>query len=299
MIPVALFVYKRLEHTRQIVESLAANTLSGQADLFVFSDAGRSIAEQEEVSLVRQYIHQTDWQKRFAQVTIIEAERNRGLARSIIDGVTQIIEKYGKIIVLEDDLVVSEIFLEYMDSALAFYKSSDNVWSISGYSFPMKSLVDYPHDVYYGYRGCSWGWGTWKDRWEKVDWNVTVYHDFILDRKWIHKFNRGGNDLAPMLQKQMEGKLDSWAVRWCFAQSNLDMFTIYPKNSLVENKGHDGSGTHCGNSRLFDTVLAERGVKYRFEELPIDKRITREFWRKNSDTLDKKIKRNLKKIFNK
>lgn len=296
-IPVALFVYKRLEHTKKMLESLAANTLSEQAELFVFSDAEKNAEEQDDVARVRQYVHQVDWQKKFGQVTIIEAKRNKGLAQSIIDGVTQIIEKYGRIIVLEDDLIVSEVFLEYMDSALAFYENIENVWSISGYSFPMKSLEYYPHDVYYGYRGCSWGWGTWRNRWEKVDWAVRDYRAFLQDKRWIKKFNRGGNDLTPMLKCQMEGKLDSWAVRWCFTQSNLDMFTIYPKDSLVENKGCDGTGTHCGENKLFDTVLRRENYKYRFEELLIDKRIAKEFWKRNSDTLDKKIRRNLRRIY--
>ncbi len=295
-IPVILFVYKRLEHTKQMLTSLSANTISKKTDLFIFSDAGKDLEEQKEVVSVRQYIHQVDWQRNFKQVTIIEAKKNQGLARSVIDGVTQIIEKYGSVIVLEDDLVVSDFFLEYMNKALNFYGRSSHIWSISGYSFPMKSLINYPYDVYLGYRGSSWGWGTWKDRWEKVDWDVKNYDDFIQDKKWIKKFNRGGNDLTPMLKRQMEGKIDSWGIRWTFAQSNLNMFTVYPKESLVENKGRDGTGIHCGNDKSFDTVLAKGIDKYKFEELSIDKKIVREFWKKNSDTLDKKVKRKLKKI---
>lgn len=296
-IPVALFVYKRLEHTKQTLESLVANTLSAETDLFIFSDAEKTVTEKEDVACVRQYIHQANWKKKFRQVTITEAENHKGLAHSIIDGVTQIIEEYGRIIVLEDDLVVSKTFLEYMNNALDFYENSENVWSVSGYSLPLKSLRNYSHDVYYGYRGCSWGWGSWKDRWEKVDWDVTCYSDFIRDSKWIKKFNRGGNDLTPMLKRQMKGELDSWAIRWCFAESNMNMITVYPKDSLVENRGRDRSGTHCGKDSLFDTELGEKDGEYRFEELLIDKKIAREFWKKNSDTLEKKIKRNLKKIY--
>lgn len=296
MSPVAIFVYKRLKHTKELIKSLASNMLSEETDLFIFSDAAKTSIEKKDVELVRQFIHQNDYRKKFRNVMIIEEKKNKGLARSIIEGVEQIIEKYGEIIVLEDDLIVSENFLEYMNGALSFYEKCKDVWSISGYSFPMKSLVNYPHDIYYGYRGCSWGWATWKNRWEKVDWDVTSYNDFLQDKKWIKKFNRGGNDMAPMLKGQMEGKLDSWAIRWCFAQSNLNMMTVYPKKSLVENMGCDGSGTHSGNSKKFDTIRVQGSYKYRFEEVAIDKNIEKEFWKKYSDTLSKKIIRNFKKI---
>lgn len=294
--PVVLFVYKRLSHTKNVITSLSQNIESKETILYIYSDAEKNINERKDVSLVRQYIHQVEWQKNFKEVIVIEAKKHNGLAKSIIDGVSQIIEIYKKIIVLEDDLILSNYFLKYMNNALEFYQNKDNIWSISGYSFPMKSIKKYPHDIYLGYRGCSWGWATWEDRWKKVDWDITVYDDFIRDKKWMRKFNRGGNDLTQMLKMQMNGELDSWAIRWSFTQSNLDMFTVYPRESLVENRGHDGTGTHCGNTKIFDTVLANKKDEYRFEELSINKKIMKEFWRKNSDTLNKKMRRGLKKI---
>lgn len=297
--PVILFVYKRLDHTKEMIWSLIKNPLSAQTDLFIFSDAEKNITEKKEIILVRQYIKQMDLHKKFKKVTVIEAEKNKGLARSIIEGVTQVIDIYGKAIVLEDDLVVSDNFLEYMNDALDFYERDDSIWSITGYTFPMKSLIDYPHDIYYGYRGFSWSWGTWKDRWENVDWDVSVYDDFINDRKWIKRFNRGGKDLTPMLKMQMEGRLDSWAIRWCFAQSNLDMYTVYPKYSLVENRGCDNTGTHCGNTKIFDTVLMGKDHKYQFETLSVNKKIAREFLERFNDTMRKKIKRKIANFFRK
>ncbi len=295
--PVVLFVYNRLDHTMNVIESLSRNLLAKETDVFVFSDAAKAENGQEKVEEVRNYIRQEDWRGNFRNVTIIEAEKNKGLAKSIIGGVTEILKQYGKAIVVEDDLVLSPYFLQYMNGALDYYKDVENIWSISGYSFPMKSLKKYAHDVFYSYRGCSWGWATWLDRWEKTDWEVKDYSALMEDKTWQKRFNRGGADLTGMLGMQMEGKINSWAIRWVFAQSNLEMYTVYPKQSYVLNDGCDGSGTHVGATDEYQTNIENDVVNCRFEKLQIEPAIAREFWCKYSDTLDKKIKRNLKKLF--
>ncbi len=294
--PVVLFVYNRLDHTIHVLESLAKNLLADQTDLYVFSDAAKTENGLEKVTAVREYIRKEEWRKNFQNVTVVEAEKNQGLAKSIIGGVSKIIEEYGKVIVLEDDLVLSPYFLQYMNGALEYYQNATEVWSVSGYSFPMRSLKKYPHDVFYSYRGCSWGWATWKDRWEKTDWEVKDYPKLMSDAAWQKRFNRGGADLTGMLTMQMEGKINSWAIRWVFAQSNLEMYTVYPKFSYILNDGCDGSGTHVGTTEEYRTEISEGVCQCRYERLEIDGRIAREFWYKYSDTLDKKIKRNLKKL---
>ena len=297
--PVVLFVYNRLDHTMNVIESLSKNLLADQTDLYVFSDAAKTENGLEKVNAVREYIRKTDWRSHFKKVTIVEAETNKGLAKSIIGGVAKILEEYGKVIVVEDDLVLSPYFLQYMNGALDYYKDDQKIWSISGYSFPMKSLKNYDHDVFYSYRGCSWGWATWLDRWVKTDWEVKDYPKLMSDKQWQKRFNRGGDDLTGMLGLQMEGKINSWAIRWVFAQSNLDMYTVYPKNSYILNDGCDGSGTHSGTHRELETSISDSLSLCKFENLEIDKKIAREFWYKYSDTLGKKIKRKLKKIFRK
>lgn len=295
--PVVLFVYNRLDHTTNVINSLRKNLLADQTDLYIFSDAAKSENGLEKVNAVREYIRKADWRSSFQSVTVVEAEQNKGLAKSIIGGVTAILEKYGKVIVVEDDLVLSPYFLKYMNGALDYYKDVPDVWSISGYSFPMKSLRNYPHDVFYSYRGSSWGWATWLDRWVKTDWEVKDYQELMRDKERQKHFNLGGSDLTGMLGLQMEGKINSWAIRWVYTQSNLNMYTVYPKNSYILNDGCDGSGTNSGTHRELETDIKESVANCRFERLGIDKRIAREFWYKYSDTLDKKIKRNLKKIF--
>lgn len=296
--PVVLFVYNRLDHTMNVIDSLKKNQLSEKTDLFVFSDAAKNEKASEAVKSVREYLRESDWKDSFRKVTIVEAEKNKGLAKSIIGGVTDVLKEYGKVIVLEDDLVLSPYFLKYMNGALDYYQNVSDVWSISGYSFPMKSLKNYPHDVFYSYRGTSWGWATWLDRWEKTDWEVKDYAKLMSDKEMQKQFNRGGNDLTGMMTAQMEGRINSWAIRWVFAQSNLNMYTIYPKNSYILNDGCDGSGTHVGNTTEYQTDIQNGISECKYEILKIDKKLAREFWYKYSDTLDKKIKRNLKKIFN-
>ena len=295
--PVVLFVYNRLDHTTRVIETLSQNVLAKETELFIFSDAAKSDKGLDKVNAVREYINRTDWRSGFKAVTVVQAKKNKGLAKSVIGGVTDVIKKYGKVIVIEDDLVLSPYFLNYMNGALDYYKDDEKIWSISGYSFPMKSLKNYSHDVFYSYRGCSWGWATWADRWEKVDWEVKDYVALMNSPERQKLFNRGGSDLVNMLRLQMEGKIDSWAIRWVYAQSKLDMYTVYPKHSYLGNGGCDGSGTHSGNNDQYSTDIQQSTENCKFEKLDMDKAITREFWYKYSDTLDKKIKRNLKKIF--
>lgn len=297
--PVVLFVYNRVDHTSRVLETLGKNELAKDTELYVFSDAAKSDKGLEKVNAVREYINQKEWQKNFKTVTIVQAEKNKGLAKSVIGGVSEIIEKYGKVIVIEDDLILSPYFLNYMNGALDYYKEDSKIWAISGYSFPMRSLKNYPHDVFYSYRGSSWGWATWDDRWKKVDWEVSDYAALMSSQERQKQFNRGGSDLVNMLRLQMEGKIDSWAVRWVYAQSKLDTYTVYPKHSYLGNGGCDGSGTHSGKNDDYWTDIQMSSEECKFETLEIDKKLAREFWYKYSDTLDKKIKRNLKKIFGK
>lgn len=295
--PVVLFVYNRLDHTIGVIQSLSKNLLANETDLYVFSDAAKSENGLDKVQEVRHYIENTEWHSGFKSVTIVKAEKNKGLARAVITGVSDVLEKYGKVIVIEDDLLLSPFFLNYMNEALEYYKADENIWSISGYSFPMKSLKKYPHDIFYSYRGCSWGWATWKNRWKTVDWDVKEYSSMINNPEWMNRFNRGGADMVNMLKLQVEGKIDSWAIRWCFAQSNQEMYTVYPKYSYLQNGGCDGSGTHSGSNKDFATDISKALLECKFERLGIEEKISREFGRKYEDTLKKKIRRNLKKIF--
>lgn len=287
--PIVLFVYARPEHTKNTIEALSKNELASESQLWIFSDNAKKDKAIENVEKVREYIHSIETKNIFKKTKIIEAKNNKGLANSIIEGVTEIINEYGKIIVLEDDLVTSKFFIRYMNEALDFYEKNDNIWSISGYNIPIDIPNNYEQDVYLSYRGCSWGWATWKDRWNTVDWQVKDYKSFKHNYLKRRRFNRGGPDMAQMLDAQMQGRCDSWAIRWCYEQSKQNKYTIYPVKSLVVNQGLDGSGTHSGNDRSFDVKLNSNIPKLD-DNLKINKNITRNFYKKFDYGIRQKIK---------
>lgn len=292
--PVVIFAYNREGHLRKTIEALEKNAGIKETDVYVFADRYEEERDREKTEAVRAYLAEWEGKHLCKSVTVEYAMEHRGLAASVIYGVTKVITQYNRVIVLEDDLLLSKDFLNYMNGALDFYEK-EKVWSISGYSFPMKSLEDYSHDVFYSYRASSWGWGTWKDRWDTIDWEVKDYFEFIQDRQRIKSFHRGGTDLTGMLCEQMEGKRDSWAIRWCFAQNKQGMPSVYPKISRVANIGFDGSGTHCFASSEYDTQLNQRETSCKFEVLSLDRRLVKEFRDKYSDTFWKKVKRRLKR----
>ena len=243
--PVVLFVYNRLEHTKKVLEALNCNVGVEKTVLYIFSDAPSSEIEVENVKKVREYVKIFKEKSFLKEIIIIEAEENKGLEKSIIGGITEIINKYGQVIVLEDDIVTAPDFLEFMNQALEYYKNDNKIWSISGYNINTPRIKRGKRDVYIGYRGECWGWASWADRWNRVDWNVSDYKDFLKNKYLQRAFNKGGSDMSSMLKMQQEGLIKSWAIRWCYQQFKEGMFTIFPKNSKIMNIGFDGSGTNC------------------------------------------------------
>ncbi|NUU95815.1 sugar transferase [Marinitoga sp. 1135] len=252
--PIIIFVYARPEHTKKTIEALANNYLAKESEVFIFSDGPKNKESEVKVNMVRNYIDSIKEKDYFKSVTIYKSSVNKGLANSIISGVTQIINKYNKVIVLEDDLITTQNFLVYMNKALDYYEKSEKIWSISGFTYPIENPKNYSYDTYLFYRCSSWGWATWKDRWDKTDWDVKDFSNFKDNKLLQNKFNRGGYDLSNMLKAQMEGKIDSWAIRWCYSESKYDMLTVYPVKSKIKNIGFDGTGVHCGVNEKYDRM---------------------------------------------
>lgn len=275
--PVVVFVYNRADHASQTLNHLSNNFLASESDLFIYCDNAKDEKSQEAVDNVRAVADEFARNSSFKKVTVIKAEKNKGLASSIISGVTEILNQYGKVIVVEDDLITSKDFLTYMNNALDFYEDNPKIWSVSGYTFPLKSLEKYKHDVYMSPRGCSWGWATWKDRFDRVDWDVSDFDDFIKNPSRIKHFNEGGPDMTEMLTRQVNGKINSWAIRWCYQESKENMFTVYPAKSRIRNIGCDNSGTNCVSSSLYDTSLINGDYSCNFENLTPNSGIMKEF----------------------
>jgi hypothetical protein len=250
--PILLFTYKRLDTLRRTVSALQANKLASESDLIIFSDGPKNESEVFAVNGVRQYLKTIQG---FSNVKICEASKNNGLANSIIGGVTETLKDHESVVVLEDDLITTPNFLSFLNAALKKYKNKQKVFSISGYSFDFDGITE-GADGYFLNRGWSWGWATWKDRWEEVDWVIADYTSFLRDKKGRRAFAAGGSDLNKMLRLQMQGKLDSWAIRWFYNQYKLGGLTLYPKFSKVYNDGFDKLATHTkGSSRRYQPSL--------------------------------------------
>ncbi len=276
--PLVVFGYKRKNHIMNTLEALNANYLADQTNLYIFLDGAKG-DEQKEVDSVRKYVSEFAASSRFANIEIIKSKKNKGLANSIISGVSYIIEKFGKIIVVEDDLITTKNFLNFMNDALDFYHNDNRIGMIEGYSFPSKIFDCYKHDIYLSKRGGSWGWATWKDRWDLADWDLNNYKQYLTSKTLQKNFLQGGTDLPYMLDLQVKGKLDSWAIRWCLTMSFQNWMTVRPKYSMIKNCGMDGSGEHCAPTHDYDFNLEEK--PFRLEFVEPDKRIIKEIYKKS------------------
>lgn len=292
--PICLFTYNRLDETKQTVVALQQNHLAPESELFIFSDGPKNENAKPKIDEVRAFLKTIDG---FKNITIFEAEINKGLANSIIDGVTQIIQQYGKVIALEDDLVTAPNFLDFMNQSLDFHESTPKVFSISGYTLDLPSLKTISKDYYLGYRASSLGWGTWQDRWSCVDWDVKQYDVFNKSLSKKIKFMRGGSDMPYMLKNQIKGKIDSWAIRWCFHQFNNDLLTVFASKSKLLHIGDGEAATNAKFTNRFDTELdVSDKRKFMFDkEIYLNPKLVAEFRGKFS--IKNRLKDKIKQLF--
>ena len=278
MLPIVLFVYNRPYQTREVLRSLSACTDAEEALLYIFSDAPKNERAVEAVQQVREIIADPQWKACFRDVIITEAETNKGLAKSVISGVTQVINEHGRVAVVEDDNRVSVDFIDYMRRGLDFYQEDETIWYIGAYTAPVTLPSDYKHDVFLMGRGSSYSWATWKDRWDMVDWDVSDYDTFRKDRKARAQFDAYGEDRSAMLDNQMAGKIDSWAIRFSYAMFKHNRYAILPSKTRVENIGFDGSGVHNVATDTRFLVKIDPDIKpVVFEKVALDPRIKKAF----------------------
>lgn len=274
--PIILFVYNRPDHARLVLEQLIKNKEAKESELFIFSDGPKNEKATEKVQEVREVINSDEVKQGFKKVTVVQAPENKGLANSIISGVTDIINKYGRVIVIEDDSYCSCDFLCFMNECLKYYENNSKIWSIGGFSNIAIDKIpkDYTSDIYLMGRTCSYAWATWKNRWELVDWTVSDYNRFKFDFIKRYRFNLYGRDRSFMLDEQMRGKINSWAIRFCYAMFNHNMFTVLPVSTKIKNIGRDGSGTHSlVSDHRMDVVLPDKAVPFKLEDVEVDQRL--------------------------
>jgi hypothetical protein len=238
--PIALFVYKRPEHTQQTLEALMQCPEFGQSQLYVFCDGAKKPEDQAAIAQTRDVVHKLVGQT----AKIIEAPRNQGLANSIIAGVTRLVNDYGRVIVLEDDLLVSPQFLNYMNAALEAYQDQPQVMQVSGYMFPVPEFADRTEALFLPFT-VSWGWATWKRAWQQFDPDATGWEVLKTDKALRSRFNLDNSyDYFSMLKQQISGLTDSWAIRWYWSVFQQHGYVVFPPISHIANIGFDGSGTH-------------------------------------------------------
>lgn len=248
--PILLFVYNRPEHVRRAIASLQQNKLAAQSQLFIYSDAARDPESRDAVEQTRQFIRTIDG---FASITIIERKENWGLARSIIDGVTTQLDRFGKVIVLEDDLIVAPYFLQFMNDALETYKDEPRIGHIQACDFTQDTSL--PATFLIKWTG-SWGWATWDRAWKHFNPDGTELLRQLEERNLTRTFDFNNTyGYTRMLRRQIEGKNNSWAIRWNASLFLADILSLNTGRSLVQNTGFDGSGTNCGGGGLYQSNL--------------------------------------------
>jgi len=290
--PIALFAYNRPWHTRRTVEALQRNALAERSDLFIFSDAPKRPDSADAVRQVRDYIKTISG---FKSINIVERAQNFGLAKSIIDGATYLSNQCGRFIVLEDDIVTSPHFLTFMNEALRRYADDDRVISIHGYVYPVAQPLP---DTFFLLGADCWGWATWRRGWALFNPDGRFLLNELRRRKLTRSFDFNGSyPYTEMLEAQIKGINDSWAVRWYASAFLANNLTLYPGRSLVLNIGNDNSGTHCEDSRGFDGLLSDTPINLdaiKVEPSPMARRSFEEFFGQGKAGLLRRFLRKVK-----
>lgn len=248
--PILVFCYNRINHLQSVINSLLANEEASQSDLIIYSDGPKEQKNIDAVRTVREYIGSLSG---FKSVKVIEQAKNLGLANSVILGVTEVVNQYGKVIVVEDDMQVAPYFLRFMNDGLNKYQDDSNVGCICGYLYPVKETVP---DAFFIYGADCGAWATWKDQWALFEPDGQKIMDDLIAKKLSWKFDFDGSfPYTRMLEDQIAARNNSWAIRWYGSAFLKNKLTLYPGKSLAQDIGFDNSGTHCSNDNSHDVDL--------------------------------------------
>jgi hypothetical protein len=268
--PIGVSTYIRLRHLQECIGALKQNELAAQSDLFVFSDGPRS-GDEEKVAALRSYLRSVDG---FKRVRIVERKTNSRIKNNR-GGMRLLLNRYGKAIFLEEDVVAAPGFLTFMNQALGKYEKNNKVFSVTGYCPPITIPADYLYDIFFLKRCSAWGAGIWKDRFDSIRYITPAeYEQFAADSNRVKEFvHGGGEDLMPLLRADAYGKIDAGDVKAMYAQFLNNQYTVYPRQALTLNIGFDGTGTHCGITSRFNVPVSEQRSFYFPADVVIDQRI--------------------------
>lgn len=271
---ISIFAFNRPDLLRPTLAALSANDLADKAALTIFCDAPRHEKDEPGTRAVRELAKKAQG---FASVEVVERPKNMGCAASVIDGLTEMFRLHERLIVIEDDIVTSPHTLRFLSEGLARYADNEKVFNVAAWTPPhiaRKIPADYTYDVYAIPRFNCWGWASWRDRFQDIDWDVKDYQTFKNSPQLRKAFNVGGEDLSPMLDAQMEGKINSWAIRADYARFKKNMLGINPVRSYALNIGM-GSGTHTTTATTYwdsDVSLAVEHPRF-MDDVSVDARI--------------------------
>lgn len=288
--PIILFVYNRPWHTEKTLEALMKNELADQSTLYIYCDGPKKNASEEvlkNIEELRNLIREKDWCK---EVLILERDENLGLANSVIKGVTEVIERHGKVIVLEDDIVTGKYFLKFMNESLLIYHGEEKVFGVSGYKYPSTDAIN--ESTYFLPISSSWSFATWIDRWNKVNFDGNELLRIIDNKNLELRVDFGSNSFYKMLKDQISGANDSWAIRYYISMFLEDSFFLYPHKSLIENIGFDNSGTHCGHDDYYSSsAVTQKEIKIEKLRIVLNKKIVDKIRKSFKENFDKRTSR--------
>lgn len=294
--PIALFVYNRPQHTKITLESLCRCWKADESDLYIYCDGPKNQRDEKAVKEVREIVKSHEW---CGSVHIKESAKNLGLAHSLISGITELVNKYGRIIVLEDDLVLSPYFLNFMNDALDFYQDESKVMHISGYMFPVQGQL--PETFFYRATSC-WGWATWDRAWQCFVPDIHTLLAGFQDKHQLWEFDiKGSMNYCKMLQDQANGTIDSWAIRWYASVFLNNGLCLHPGKSLVNNIGHDGTGVHCGSTDMYSVSVSKEQVSFFTQNIEESKKAVKlmaNFYRGQKKSFSVRIVNKLKMMKN-
>jgi len=272
--PVALVVYNRPSHTARVLAALRRTDVQL---LYIFSDGAENSINRLAVQEVRRIIGTIDW---VTPEIVFLRDNNIGLRRSMMAAVDHVLAEHETVIVLEDDCVPGPHFFTFVTECLERYESDDEVLGVTGYTVPVpKSILSsYAYDCYSFPRIGSWGWATWRERWQSYERDVPAAYERA--KRWGGNLTAGGNDIPGLIERSIAGKLDAWTPGWLLANALTRTYYIYPTVSHVTNIGYDGSGVHCGKSNRYDTPIAKtKPTRFPARAPEPDRRIVENFKR--------------------
>lgn len=256
-VPIVVFCYNRPVHLEKTVESILRNKISEDSTIFFFSDGPKDSHDISSVNSVREYLNKVSG---FREIILEFSPENKGLANSVIAGVSKVFQNYDAAIILEDDILVSTDFLDFMNLMLKTHQFNMSIYSISGYSFLLENCAQ-ARELNMVRRASSWGWATWKDRWETVNWENEALKSILKSSELISLLRFAGSDLPVMVKKQILGVINSWAIRWTCHHLINNAYCLVPKYSKIQNIGTDGSGTNFKSSfSKYDSSINENSI---------------------------------------